>query len=199
MSFLFYMSDIQNIGGNNVDWNSFFQSIYKTYYSRLCVFANGFLQNENDAEETVQNVILKLWEQKDKINEIENMQAYLFRSVKNQCLNFIKRNKLADVYKTEAWKELKDLEEQTMSSSTEADNETQIKQLKSLIETLPERCQEVLRMSKFEGLKNKEIAEELDISLKAVEANISRAFSLIRKNFQKNKEKNQNDIGEFNL
>lgn len=190
MSFLFYMSDIQNIGGNNIDWNSFFQSIYKTYYSRLCVFAYGFLQNENDAEEIVQNVMLKLWEQKDKINEIENMQAYLFRSVKNQCLNFIKRNKLADVYKIEAWKELKDLEEQTMSSTTEADNETQIKQLKSLIETLPERCQEVLRMSKFEGLKNKEIAEELDISLKAVEANISRAFSIIRKNFHNKSENN---------
>lgn len=190
MSFLFYMSDIQNIGGNNIDWNSFFQSIYKTYYSRLCVFAYGFLQNENDAEEIVQNVMLKLWEQKDKINEIENMQAYLFRSVKNQCLNFIKRNKLADVYKNETWKELKDLEEQTMSSTTEADNETQIKQLKSLIETLPERCQEVLRMSKFEGLKNKEIAEELDISLKAVEANISRAFSIIRKNFHNKSENN---------
>lgn len=188
--FSFFMSDIQNIGGNNIDWNSFFQSIYKTYYSRLCVFAYGFLQNENDAEEIVQNVMLKLWEQKDKINEIENMQAYLFRSVKNQCLNFIKRNKLADVYKIEAWKELKDLEEQTMSSTTEADNETQIKQLKSLIETLPERCQEVLRMSKFEGLKNKEIAEELDISLKAVEANISRAFSIIRKNFHNKSENN---------
>lgn len=190
MSFLFFMSDIQNIGGNNIDWDSFFQSIYKTYYSRLCVFAYGFLQNENDAEEIVQNVMLKLWEQKDKINEIENMQAYLFRSVKNQCLNLIKRNKLADVYKNEAWKELKDLEEQTMSSTTEADNETQIKQLKSLIETLPERCQEVLRMSKFEGLKNKEIAEELDISLKAVEANISRAFSIIRKNFHNKSENN---------
>ncbi|MBO7055293.1 MAG: RNA polymerase sigma-70 factor [Bacteroidales bacterium] len=193
------MNDIRNIGGNNVDWNSFFQSVYKTYYSRLCVFACGFLQNENDAEEIVQNVILKLWEQKDKINEIENMQAYLFRSVKNQCLNFIKRNKLADVYKTEAWKELKELEEQTMSNTQPEDNEQQIKQLKEAIETLPERCQEVLKMSKFEGLKNKEIADELQISLKAVEANISRAFTLIRKNFQKNKEKNNNDIGDFNL
>lgn len=193
------MNDIRNIGGNNVDWNSFFQSVYKTYYSRLCVFAYGFLQNENDAEEIVQNVIMKLWEQKDKINEIENMQAYLFRSVKNQCLNFIKRNKLADVYKTEAWKELKELEEQTMSNTQPEDNEQQIKQLKEAIETLPERCQEVLKMSKFEGLKNKEIADELQISLKAVEANISRAFTLIRKNFKKNKEKNNNDIGDFNL
>ena len=193
------MNDIRNIGGNNVDWNSFFQSVYKTYYSRLCVFAYGFLQNENDAEEIVQNVIMKLWEQKDKINEIENMQAYLFRSVKNQCLNFIKRDKLANVYKTEAWKELKELEEQTMSSTQPEDNEQQIKQLKEAIETLPERCQEVLKMSKFEGLKNKEIADELQISLKAVEANISRAFTLIRKNFKKNKEKNNNDIGDFNL
>ena len=193
------MNDIRNIGGNNVDWNSFFQSVYKTYYSRLCVFAYGFLQNENDAEEIVQNVIMKLWEQKDKINEIENMQAYLFRSVKNQCLNFIKRNKLANVYKTEAWKELKELEEQTMSNTQPEDNEQQIKQLKEAIETLPERCQEVLKMSKFEGLKNKEIADELQISLKAVEANISRSFTLIRKNFQKNKEKNNNDIGDFNL
>lgn len=193
------MNDIRNIGGNNVDWNSFFQSVYKTYYSRLCVFAYGFLQNENDAEEIVQNVIMKLWEQKDKINEIENMQAYLFRSVRNQCLNFIKRDKLANVYKTEAWKELKELEEQTMSNTQPEDNEQQIKQLKDAIETLPERCQEVLKMSKFEGLKNKEIADELQISLKAVEANISRAFTLIRKNFKKNKEKNNNDIGDFNL
>lgn len=193
------MGDIQNIGGNNIDWDSFFQSIYKTYYSRLCVFAHSFLQDEDEAEEIVQNVILKLWEQRGKINEIDNMPAYLYRSVRNHCLNAIKHNKISNIYKTEVWNELKDIEIQATGSISEEEEEKQIKQLKNAIETLPERCQEVLKMSKFEGLKNKEIAEELNISLKAVEANISRAFSLIRKNFQKNKEKNQNDIGDFNL
>ncbi len=161
------------------DWNALFKTIYARYYSKLCSFARMFVSNNEEAEEIVQNSILKLWEQRHNIDTIDNLNAYLFRSVKNHCLNAINHKKIEEKYKSQAWTELKMLEIQSLETDTnEGLREIQ---LKNAIHELPERCKEVLILSKFDGLKNKEIAQKLDISIKAVEASITRAFTLLRK------------------
>lgn len=162
------------------DWNTLFKSLYSQYYEKLCIFATSIIgdDDEAEAEEIVQHVIFKLWEQRDKFDTIGNISSYLYRSVKNNCLNEISHKKIHDKYQSETLTELKEIEIQAV----EHDNDDERKgQLKKAIEQLPERCQEVLVMSKFEGLKHKEIAEQLNISIKAVEANITRAFTLLRK------------------
>ncbi|MCQ2958733.1 MAG: RNA polymerase sigma-70 factor [Bacteroidales bacterium] len=170
---------------NHKEWNLLFQSIYEQYYAKLCVFAASILNNEEEAEEIVQNVIYKLWEKRDSYDSIENLSSYLFRSVKNHCINTINHKKTEEKYLNEAWTELKSIEIKSIEYPFEKDNKEE--QLHSAIQTLPERCKEVLSMSKFEGLKNKEIAEQLNISVKAVEANITRAFSLLRKTLSNKK------------
>lgn len=163
---------------SETEWNTLFQSIYKQYYAKLCVFAVTIINDEDEAEEIVQQVISKLWEQREKIDSIENLQSYLFRSVRNLCINIINHQKIEDKYKSEAWIELKNLEIQSVETES---TEEQEKKLTHAIEQLPERCKEVLVMSKFEKMRNKEIAECLEVSVKAVEASITRAYTTLRK------------------
>ncbi len=160
------------------EWNILFQSIYNKYYKKLCVFAASIIYDEDEAEEIVQRVILKLWEQRENYDTIANIQSYLFRSVKNHCLNTLSHAKIEEKYRTESWIELKAMEIKAMEDNFQEEKE---RSLRKAIDDLPERCQNVLKMSKYDGLKNKEIAEQLNISVKAVEANITRAFSLLRK------------------
>lgn len=180
----FYLQMEKNESYKRTDkeWNLVFQSIYNQYYAKLCVFATTILSDDIEAEEIVQKVIFKLWEQRETFDSIENLQSYLYRSVKNHCINVINHKKIEDRYKSEAWDELKALEIKSIEPEEETlYNEAKLKQA---IQKLPDRSKEVLIMSKFEGLKHKEIAEQLNISVKAVEASITRAFSILRKLLQ---------------
>lgn len=159
-------------------WDSIFETIYNQYYKGLCNYAYNFIPDVDEAEEIVQSIILKLWEQKENLEAIQSMKSYLYRSVKNTCLNYIKHQKLENKYKEKAWTDLKQIETEFIDPYHNTELETQINQA---INELPERCREVFELSRFEGKKNKEISEHLDISIKAVEANITRALSTLRK------------------
>lgn len=169
--------EVKNIESHQ-DWEKFFQSIYTQYYPGLCIFAKTFLYDRDEAEEIVQGVILKLWEQKEAISEIQSLKSYLYRAIRNTCLNYIKHQKLESKYRDSAWVELKKIESDFIDPYQNTELEEHIS---GAIQELPERCKEVFNMSRFEGLKNKEISEKLDISVKAVEANITRALSFLRK------------------
>lgn len=177
------MDKNSKIGKNEQEWNELFRTIYSQYYSKLCVFADSILKDEDEAEEIVQRIITKLWEQRNKFDTIENIKSYLFRSVKNHCMNTITHKKIEDKYKSEAWVELKNLELKAIESDVTKKIE---EQLHEAITNLPDKCQEILKMSKFDGYKNKEIAEKLDISVKSVEAYITKAFSILRNTLNKN-------------
>ena len=171
------------------EWNLLIKSIYDEYFKKLCVFANSIINDEEEAEEIVQGIILKLWEQRENYDTIENLTSYLYRSVKNSCINIITHNKIEDKYKSETWFALKAMEIQATEKTPQEEQDEHDKQeanLRNAIELLPERCKEVLTLSKFEGKRNKDIAEELDISVKAVEANITRAFTTLRKILKNN-------------
>ncbi|MDR0941326.1 MAG: RNA polymerase sigma-70 factor [Bacteroidales bacterium] len=161
-------------------WETYFQSLYTQYYSALCVFAASILQDNDEAEEMVQTVFLKLWEQKESIESITSIKAYLYRAVKNTCLNQLKRQKIASIYVNSAYDELKEIEANHIDPYLTTELQERIH---NAIQALPERCREVFELSRFENKKNKEISEMLDISLKAVEANITRALQSLKKQF----------------
>ena len=163
------------------EWNIIFESIYKDFYSPLCAFASSMMHDDDEAEEIVQRTMTKLWEQRDKLNEIENLKSYLFRAVKNNCFNEIAHSKIEVQYQTNAWLELKEMEMNSIVEDGSKDERIDI--LSQTIKKLPDKCKDTL-MNKLEGLKNKEIAEKLNISVKAVEANITRAFSMLRENMK---------------
>lgn len=158
-----------------------FQSIYDTYYTELCLFAKRFVYSDEESEEIVQGVIVRLWTQREKILQIQSVRSYLYTSVRNHCLNYIKHQKYVDAYRDSARHELKEIESE---GADEFLNFEVKEKIEVAINDLPERCREVFEMSRFDGLKYREIADQLGITVKAVEANISRALSSLRKSLR---------------
>ena len=154
-----------------------FEKLFHRYYGHLCLHASQILQDENAAEEIVQDFFVKLWEKRDRLTIETSVKNYLFRSVKNQALNLIKHNKIKYIY---AQSVLSD------TSNNPADEESfyeinLAEKIEESILSLPEKRREIFRLSREDGLKYREIAEKLNISIKTVETQMSLAFKHLRK------------------
>lgn len=122
----------------------------------------------------MQEVFINIWDKRDQLNFAEELKYYLFRSVKNGCLNLIKKRRLETVSLEEG---LTAAEEQ---SHDESDTQVRFKAVMAQINQLPEMCREIFLMSRMEGLSHKEIAEILEISPKTVENQIGIGLKKIR-------------------
>lgn len=148
------------------------------YHHDLCVYANNLCGNYDEAKDIVQNVFLKLWEKRQKINEIKSFKSYLYKAVFNRFINEYRKNSKFLVFEKEYIDSLNEL-----VNSSEVDLLHQkIELVKKEIENLPSKCKKVFLMSKQDGLTNIEIADYLNISAKTVENHITKAFKILRKN-----------------
>lgn len=152
-----------------------FEQLFTCYYAHLCVFASKIIEDEIAAEEIVQDFFVKFWEKRNQLSIETSLKNYLFRSVKNLCLNFIKHNKVKIQYA------------QHIIAETEKNNfrdnfiEVDLaKKIEESIQSLPTKRQEIFRMSREDGLKYREIAEQLQISIKTVEAQMGLAIKNLR-------------------
>ncbi len=157
-----------------------FEALFKTYYSELCRFALKYTKNVEDAEETVQDVFFHLWEKRKKINIIISVKSYLYIAVRNKCLQEINHLKIVRKYENtigsdpEIFKE-DPSDEMIYSESIEIFNEA--------LNSMPEKCRTIFKMSRFEGMKYLDIAAELSVSVKTVELYISKALKHFRQYF----------------
>lgn len=145
-----------------------------------------YVENEDEAHGLVQNAYLKLWEIKAQINENSNIRNYLFTLVKNSSLNLLKRKQLVLGHHENIRR--KELEYQYEALNRLSFDYLEYEELKSKIteavENLPVHCKRVFSMSRYEGLKNSEIASQLNISEKTVEAHITKALKILRAELQ---------------
>lgn len=159
-----------------------FEELFSKYSNRLYQFSLSYLKSEADAEEIVQDVFLKLWEKKQEIKTGVSFQAYLFTI----SLNFIKRHfnrkARADRYKHELAIHFFDASEQTESSVTYQDL---LMKLEILIDQLPEKRRQIFIERRQHDKPVKQIAEELGISPKTVENQLTRALSFLKSELQK--------------
>jgi len=157
-----------------------FDKIYKRYSNRLYIFVFGILKSQKDAEDIIQEVFIKVWDKRDKINEYLSFQSYLFTISHNTTINII-RKKLKE---TEFVSQLKSLQNPTEESSNETEIEyKELKErLKNTINKLPQRQQQVYSLSRNEELSYKEIADKLDISVNTVENHMVKALKFVREN-----------------
>ena len=154
-----------------------FEKLYKTYQPSLVNYANFFLKNEQDSIDTVQEFFISIWQKKDSFPETENIKSYLLKSIKNRCINKINRNPNLQNF-TNLLHDIT-LNEASPIMKLEA-KETEL-QIKKLVESLPFKCKEIFLLSRFEQLSYKEIAIQLDITVKTVENQIGNAIKLLRK------------------
>ncbi len=157
-----------------------FELIFRKYYVRLCGFANKFIGDTAESEEIVQEAFLKIWEKRDRINLDGDMRPYLFKSVQNLCYNFVEHQKVADKYYQVIEEAYKNQKGDYHSFESVIYSELQDK-VEETIGSLPQKCREIFRLSRKDGLKYNEIAEKLQISVKTVEAQMSRALATLRK------------------
>lgn len=154
-----------------------FDTIYIDNFNALHRYAFTLLNDQELAEEMVHLVFLKILERKEPINIHTSFKAYLYRAVNNECLNYIKHQKVEQNYYN---KQQHMTSQQTETSSSNME----LKQLEQLlckaINELPEQCRTIFQLSRFEELKYAEIAAHLNLSVKTVEHQMSKALKRLR-------------------
>lgn len=163
------------------DKNSF-RDIFNNFYQPLCHLSQHYLEDEDEAKGVVQEAFVKLWEIRHELNPDSNLRNFLFTLVKNNCLNALKRRQiLLKHHEKIRWM---DMHYQYESLARLGDDYLEFNELKEKIDlairNLPEHCRVVFEMSRFEDLKNREIAEKLGVTQKTVEAHLTKALKILR-------------------
>ncbi|PWJ60007.1 RNA polymerase sigma-70 factor (ECF subfamily) [Dyadobacter jejuensis] len=158
-----------------------FRELFTNHYRYLCNYAMRVVETREIAEEVVADVFVKLWKNREQIEVHTSFQAYIYRAVRNQALDYLKL-KMHRQYE----KESLDSIQWSMSHADHfspmdelAFNET-YNHIERCIQALPCQCQVIFRLSREEGLRYKDIAEKLNISVKTVETQMSRALKVLR-------------------
>ena len=161
-----------------------FKVIYNTYVPRLYYFIFEYVPFADIAENIIQDTLMTLWDKKTELTDDTNLGAYLFTVAKNNCLYKLRDQR----YKQKLFEssdidgsELKANLDALSSLDTSSFAFTEIEQIiEETLNQLPPQCRNVFNMSRFDDKKNREIAEELGISVKAVEGHITKALKLFR-------------------
>ena len=152
-----------------------FERCFHDTYEGLHRYAYTILKDNEEAKDIVQKVFIKLWEKRDAINLQEAARMYCYTSVHNLCLNAIRDQKTRKKYIDHVGRTESDPVWQTAAEDKELSN-----RIYAAIDALPDRCREVFCKSRLEGKRYAQIAAELQISVKTVEAQIGKALKILR-------------------
>lgn len=158
------------------DINLVFEQVFKEHFKNLHAYACSILKDEDEAEEMVQNVFYKLWEKKEKIGELQSVPAYLYRSVYNECMNYVKHEKVKMTYEAHAVHH-GSIAARATDTATAKELEHRIA---DALADLPEQCRTIFQLSRFEELKYREIADKMGLSVKTVENQMGKALKILR-------------------
>ncbi|WP_372936819.1 RNA polymerase sigma-70 factor [Mariniphaga sediminis] len=159
-----------------------FDDIFQEYYHSLLLYGLKFIKDENEVCDILQEVFAEVWEKEQYRLEGSHLKAYLYNALRNGCLNYLRHQ---EVVRKHAEREYiaNSLAELNFYKSGEKSliEEEDLKKIYSAISSLSDNYKEVIELSRFEGLKNKEIAEKLNIPVRTVETRLFRALSSLRK------------------
>ncbi len=151
-----------------------FKLLFDTYYIPLVLFANKIIQNEHSSEDIVQETLINFWQKKSFNNVNDNLDYYLFRSVKNKTLNYLKsKDKLQEIF-------ISTTEDYNKADLPDTDDVEKYVKLYKIIEQLPQERRKVFDLVYIEGHKYQEAADTLGISINTVQTQLRRALQFLR-------------------
>lgn len=154
-----------------------FDFVFTYYYSGLCAYARRWVMEEDTAEDLVQDFFVHLWIEGHRLEITSSLKSYLFASIRNMSINYLKHNQVKQQYENY----ITDLDSESLQSTEWEFAEAELTELvKKAMKKLPPRCCEIFRLSRFEGKNNAAIAEMLGISKRTVELQISNALKILR-------------------
>lgn len=161
-----------------------FDSIFRRTYSRLYFYALSLLSDESDADDVVEEVFAGLWRRMDEIDLEDNIEGFLYRAVYTRSINVLKRRNV-DAGRLSAIEDINNMRMEYYSGINDdplhrMENAELRRKIEDTINMLPEKCRQVFRMSYLNGMHNSDIAEELQLSVRTVEAHMYRALRFLR-------------------
>lgn len=156
-----------------------FELLFRKMYVRLCCYANKFLNDPEETKEIVQDVFSALWENREGLNSDCPVEAYLYKITRNSSISRLRRRKSENAYTEITRLVYVDHNDESPVYEELCVHELERK-LAMALEKMPDGCRRVYDLSRNEGLKYSEIAKSLNISVKTVEAQMSKAFRILR-------------------
>ena len=154
-----------------------FRQLFEMYYQNLFIFAGKYLNDPEAARDTVQDFFLNLYETRASLHIHSSVKSYLYSSVRNRCLNRLKYERMRVRHRDEVLQEeiIRDPGPEEKMKETELEA-----MIHTIVTGLPEQCRRIYIMSRVDGAKNMEIASELNLSVRTVETQISKALKVLR-------------------
>lgn len=161
-----------------------FEQIVREYWPRMFKFALIYTQNNEISQELVQDTFLVLWNNRAILKDNTNLITYLMVVLRNKCLNFLEQARIRQLY-------IEEIDDETIyqranlyvlqdEASQIVESEDLHKAIERALSKLPEKTREVFMLSRYDGLKNQQIAETKNISQKTVEYHISKALQILK-------------------
>jgi RNA polymerase sigma-70 factor (ECF subfamily) len=151
-----------------------FKKFFISSFPPLVRFAYAYVKSKEVAEEIASDVLLNIWQRRKNLDKINNLKLYLYISAKNAALNYLKKEKhssTADLDSSSIWLKADDTTPEQLAISKET-----FQKIRAAIAALPPRCQMIYKLVKEDGLKYKDVAAILNLSVKTVEAQMGAAF-----------------------
>lgn len=162
----------------------FFEETYKKYYKVLYYFALRMVNNQLAAEDIVHDVFTDCWIKRNNIDITKSLKPYLYRLTYNRCIDYLRLSVNRNVHISDSAFSLENLLYTSYLQDEHFDAIEIEKEIENCINALPVRCREIFMLSRYDDLKNKEIAQKLGINIKSVEKQISKALQQIRATLQ---------------
>jgi len=162
-----------------------FEYYYTKHFNHILGFCIQFIYDKQEAESITQDAFVHLWSNRDQVKKNSGISSFLYTYARSKCLNYLRHNKVKTRYQNNFLNKMETSLNTEVLDSLQFDALTFI-ELETLIyesiEDLPEKTREVFLKKRFENLKNKEIATELNISIKTVEAHTTKALKVLSVN-----------------
>ncbi len=163
----------------------YFEKIYKKYFNVLQTYARRIVLKSEVAEDIVQEVFLECWDRRTSIDLSDSLKPYLYTLTRRKSIDWLRKSENKNVLFSDFEFQVDQLFFETLSSDNQIDAPEIERVINRSIGLLPLKCREVFLLSRKAGLKNREISEKLNLSIKTVEKHITNALKEIRQNLTK--------------